>query len=109
MLRSATAPDPEQDRGHHDFSFAIMPHTSRLLESGVYQQALRFVNPVSIRTVEADAEIDALKTPFEIIGADSIILDAVKRGEDDDETGQKSIVIRMFESLGGRSRGTLKM
>lgn len=109
MLRSATAPDPEQDRGHHDFSFAIMPHRGRLLESGVYRQALQYINPVGIRTVAAGARLDNLRSPFEILGADSVILDTVKRGEDDDENGQTSIVLRMFESLGGRSKGTLKM
>jgi alpha-mannosidase len=46
LLRSATAPDPTQDVGRHDFSFAIMPHVGRFIESGTYHYALAFVNDV---------------------------------------------------------------
>lgn len=109
MLRSATAPDPEQDQGHHEFSFAIMPHRHRLLESGVYKQALQFINPVTMRTVPASSKLDALTSPFRIVGAESVVLDTVKRGEDDDDVRHTSVVVRMFESLGGRTSGTLEM
>lgn len=34
------------DMGLHDFTFAIMPHPDRMQESGVYSQALKYVNPV---------------------------------------------------------------
>ena len=109
MLRSATAPDPEQDQGHHEFSFAIMPHQGRLLESGVYKQALQYINEVSIRTVPTGTSASDINSPFQITGTDSVILDTVKRGEDDDESGRSSVVIRMFECLGGRTKGSLKM
>jgi alpha-mannosidase len=46
LLRSSKAPDPEQDMGMHDFSFAIMPHVGRLVESAVPKDALRFTNPI---------------------------------------------------------------
>lgn len=109
MLRSATAPDPEQDQGEHRFSFAIMPHTGRLLESGVYNKALQFINDVSIRTVPNLTSTSALETPFHIEGCESIILDAVKRGEDDEKLSRRTIIVRMFESLGGKTRGVLRL
>jgi alpha-mannosidase len=49
-------------------------------------------------------------------GDPSIILDSIKRGEDDEDvslstlkkrTGQ-SIILRVFESLGGQASGTIK-
>jgi alpha-mannosidase len=46
LLRSPTAPDPIQDQGEHEFSFGIIPHEGRLVESGVYKRALAFVNEV---------------------------------------------------------------
>lgn len=105
LLRSATAPDPEQDRGKHQFKFAIMPHPGRLLESGTYKRALQFVNDVSVRIVPAESSLQKIATPFQISGSDSVLLDAVKRGEGED----RSVILRMYESLGGRSRAELKM
>lgn len=109
MLRSATAPDPEQDQGHHEFTFAIMPHQGRLLESGVYKQALQFINEVSVRTVATGISDADIKSPFHILGTDSVLLDTVKRGEDDEKLGRLTVVIRMFECLGGRTKGSMKM
>ena len=45
-----------------------------------------------------------------------MILDCIKRGEDDEDVSRgelakrkgRSIIVRIYESLGGRARGTLK-
>jgi len=107
MLRSSTAPDPEQDQGEHNFTFAIMPHTGRLIESGVVQDAFRFTNDLIVRRGS-----DSL-SPVEIFltgpDKDSVIVDAVKRGEDDEKNGVRSVIVRMYETLGGRSRCALNL
>jgi alpha-mannosidase len=111
MLRSATAPDPEQDRGEHDFSFAIMPHVGRMLESGVYGDALRFTNDVYLRTAPAEQLGNLGKTSISVTGpqAKGILVDNLKRGEDDQKLDTRSVILRMFESQGGRGSGTLRM
>jgi alpha-mannosidase len=51
-----------------------------------------------------------------IKGAPSLILDVVKRGEDDVDVSWdgsptrpgKSIILRVYESLGGKARGTIE-
>jgi alpha-mannosidase len=111
MLRSATAPDPEQDRGEHDFSFAVMPHMGRMLESGVYGDALRFTNDVYARIAPAEHLGNLGKTSISVTGpqAKGILVDNVKRGEDDQKLGTRSVILRMFEGQGGRATGTLRM
>ena len=45
-----------------------------------------------------------------------MILDCIKRGEDDEDVSRgelpkrkgRSVIVRIYESLGGRARGTLK-
>ncbi|ORY20873.1 glycosyl hydrolases family 38 N-terminal domain-domain-containing protein [Naematelia encephala] len=114
LLRSATAPDPTQDMGKHEFSLAIMPHEGRLIESGTYRDAIAFTNEVHFCAIS-----HALQPPRFTISiegtapaAQSIILDAVKRGEDDFANGsetQTSVIFRMYESLGGRATGQLRL
>ena len=58
-------------------------------------------------------------SPFSAItlhGSPALILDTIKRGEDDDDVSRgdlpkrkgRSIILRIYESLGGRARGTIK-
>ncbi|WVF71778.1 hypothetical protein IAT40_006586 [Kwoniella sp. CBS 6097] len=110
LLRSATAPDPEQDMGEHDFSFAIIPHANRFVESGAYKAAMAFVNDLHVVTPGGQDLSGLRKTTFAVSGdhSDSIIVDAIKRGEDDSDA-RKTVVVRLFESQGGRASGKLKI
>ena len=58
-------------------------------------------------------------SPFSSItlhGSPALILDTIKRGEDDEDVSRgdlptrkgRSIIVRIYESLGGRARGTIK-
>lgn len=51
---------------------------------------------------------------FSIRGAPSVILETVKRGEDDDDSqaqskAPKTVILRIYESLGGHARATLRV
>jgi len=59
--------------------------------------------------------IKSLLSSFSIEGAPNLIIDCVKRGEDDEDVSAgelpkrkgRSIIVRLFDSLGGKSRGVL--
>ncbi|KAK2459766.1 hypothetical protein APHAL10511_008198 [Amanita phalloides] len=86
LLRAATAPDAEQDQGEHRFSWAILPHEGHFLESDVPMAAYLFNSPLRVRCVPVK-RMDGLaplpKTTFRVEGARNVILETVKRGEDD--------------------------
>ena len=50
-------------------------------------------------------------------GSEALVLDTIKRGEDDEDVSRgelpvrkgRSIVIRIYESLGGRARGFVRL
>ena len=50
-------------------------------------------------------------------GSPSLVLDTIKRGEDDEDVSRgelpkrkgRSIILRIYDSLGGTSRGTIKV
>ena len=59
---------------------------------------------------------NTLLSSVRLSGDPSLILDAVKRGEDDEDVSRgelpkrkgRSVILRIYDSLGGRSRGTIE-
>ncbi|WWC71170.1 uncharacterized protein I206_105123 [Kwoniella pini CBS 10737] len=111
LLRSATAPDVDQDRGYHEFTFNILPHLGRLVESGVYKRALTLTNPLRIYRTKS---IPKLPITFDLQQGNQsqgIILETIKRGENDFifDSKDRTIILRLYESLGGRSKASLRI
>jgi alpha-mannosidase len=87
-----------------------MPHPGRMVESGVIDSARRYTNEVYVRTTSGVQSIHE-NTNFSIRGdqAAGVVLDTVKRGEDDEPKGERTVILRMYESLGGRAKGTVNL
>jgi alpha-mannosidase len=113
LLRSPKAPDDTADMGRHSIRWAIMPHQGELGAETV-RAAFNFNNPLKL--------VSALKEPclntFQIVlkGDDNLVLDTVKRGEDDEDVSLgelpkrngRSVIIRIYDALGGRGRGVVE-
>jgi alpha-mannosidase len=104
LLRAPKSPDANCDMGQHQFKYAIYPHRGTFAESDVVQEGLRFNAPLITRIVPKPKAEVLLKPLFELENAPNVILDAVKRAEDDD----KAIIVRMYEAYGGRTVARLK-
>lgn len=58
----------------------------------------------------------SLLSAITLQGSPALVLDAIKRGEDDEDVSRgelpkrkgRSIILRIYESLGGKARGTIK-
>ncbi|KAF2750592.1 glycoside hydrolase family 38 protein [Sporormia fimetaria CBS 119925] len=113
LLRSPKAPDANADMGTHEMRYAIFPHKGGLGTPTV-RKAIEFNQPVKIVKGSSE-EAKALLRSFEILGADNLVLDTIKRGEDDDDVSRgeiarrtgKSVIVRIYDALGGKARGTL--
>ncbi|WOO78189.1 Alpha-mannosidase [Vanrija pseudolonga] len=104
LVRGSRMPDPELDIGQHRFSFGIYPHTGTFAESDVPAVASAFNNPFRLRRA---AERFA-GSPVTLSGARNVVLETIKRGEDDGE-GTKTVIVRLFEQYGGRGRAVLNI
>lgn len=94
LLKSATYPDPQADRGEHVFTYALYPHEGHWSEGGTVQAASLLNQPVYATRGQAAVPSFSL---LQAGGSAEIVIDAVKKAEDDD-----SLIVRFHEYKGGR-------
>ena len=125
LLRAPKAPDAHADMGRHRTKYAIFPHAGPLTHATVHK-AFEFNNPLRVighkqSTTAADLagqRVDSkpgVLSAFKIFGADNLILDTIKRGEDDEDVSRgelpikkgHSVIVRVYDAMGGRSKAVL--
>jgi alpha-mannosidase len=112
LLRSPKAPDAHADMGNHKTRYAIFPHAGSLNEATV-RKAFEFNNPLKI--IGHSAAKPPVLTSFQIHGAPNLIIDTIKRGEDDEDVSRgelpvqkgHNVIVRIYDALGGKSKGVL--
>lgn len=115
LLRAPKAPDAHADMGRHHIRWAILPHQGDLSSTTV-RTAYNFNNPMKLVVTPDEVNAVQFENPIKLTGNPSLILDAVKRGEDDEDVSRgefpkrkgKSIILRIYDSLGGTSKGTIE-
>ena len=135
LLRAPKAPDATADMGkhylrgmpqrcftnpfyvgRHKIRWAILPHQGALSHHTVraardFNYSLRMLSPLTHPAPEP-----ALFHAVRLSGDPALILDCIKRGEDDADVSRgglparkgRSIILRVYDSLGGRARGRLE-
>jgi alpha-mannosidase len=115
LLRAPKAPDAHADMGRHHIRWAIMPHVGPLTSQTV-RAAYNFNNPMSVYALNDSKPEKNLFESIRLSGSQSLILDCIKRGEDDEDVTRgeftkregRSIILRIYESMGGKSRGVIE-
>ena len=114
LLRSPKAPDAHADMGRHHIRYAILPHSGQL-DHRTVRAGYNFNQPLTVVSATTSSKPNAVFDAIHMTGSKAIILDAVKRGEDDEDVSRgelakrsgQSVILRMYESLGGKARGTI--
>jgi alpha-mannosidase len=115
LLRAPKAPDAHADMGRHHIRWAILPHQGDLGSTTV-RTGYNFNNPLKLVQAPKTLEASAFSNPIKLTGNPSLVLDTVKRGEDDEDVSRgelmkrkgKSVILRIFESLGGQGKGKIE-
>ncbi|HEV8625094.1 MAG TPA: glycoside hydrolase family 38 C-terminal domain-containing protein [Acidimicrobiia bacterium] len=98
LLRAPTAPDPLCDRGRHRFTYALLPHGGDLAPVIAAGYALgaplvvRAPGPVTCPVRPAEHSLVRVSDP-------GFVVETVKAADDG-----RGVIVRGYESLGGRSR-----
>lgn len=98
LLRSPTNPDPEADRGWHEFTYSLLPHTNSLAFSDVFFEAAQLNNPPALFP---SFEAPEFGMPVSLSN-DSVVLEVMKKAETDD-----GVMVRLHEARGRSARTTL--
>ncbi len=105
LLRATTWPDPEADRGHHQFRYRLLPHAGDLRKSGVIDAGYDLNVPVRMIDTTPHAGTLPASGSFLSVDADHVVVEAVKQSD----RGSGALVIRLYEAWGQRGPVTVQL
>jgi alpha-mannosidase len=108
LLRSPLAPDPEADQGEQRFTYALLPWNGPFNESVVVRSAYELNTKAVAENVPGTAV--ASNDRFSLCSLDNpaLIIEGIKAPEADAEQSRKRLIVRLYESFGGRQTGSLR-
>ena len=103
LLRSPNYPDPVGDKGVHDFTYSIYPHSGDWRVGDTVREAYKLNVPLMTASASAASETASLNgVSFAKIDRTNVIIDTIKGAEDGD-----GIIVRVYESQGARCKAAL--
>jgi len=102
LLRSPVWPDPEADRGHHHFAYALYPHPGDWKQALTVRHGYEYNYPLQTMQVAAHAGGLPPEHSFVSVQPDNIVLTAMKKAEDSD-----SLIFHAYEWAGKSGTVTL--
>jgi alpha-mannosidase len=104
LLRSPKWPDPQADRGQHEFTYALYPHAGSWRDAGTVRQGHELNTPlVAVVTTAHPGPLPATQS-FVTVDTPNVVLTALKKAEDDD-----ALIIRFYEFAGREANVVLKL
>ncbi len=104
LLKSAVFPDPNADKGIHEFVYSIYPHAGNWRSAKTPQKAYALNQPLTAVYCEGSNDTGATSYSFAQSDNDNIMIDVLKRCEDGD-----GYIIRIYEIHGGRALLKLRL
>ena len=104
LLRATISPDPNADRGHHHFSYALYPHDGDWKTALTVRHGYEYNYPLNAEQVEAHTGTMPLEHSFIAVQPSNVVLTAVKKAED-----SNGLIIRFYEWAGKTGVVTLHL
>ncbi|MFN6535283.1 MAG: alpha-mannosidase [Nostoc sp. EkiNYC01] len=100
LLRSPNWPDPEADRGLHEFTYALYPHTNSWQSAHTVQRGYELNTPLQVILNPLPSPQSPVPSPdrasFLHLSSENLILMALKPAEDNPE----QLILRCYECHG---------
>jgi len=95
LLRSPTWPDPNADRGHQHFSYALYPHSGTWKQALTVRHGYDFNFKLSAAEVEPHTGEMAARHSFVSVAPENVVLTAMKKAED-----SNALIFHLYEWAG---------
>jgi alpha-mannosidase len=95
LLRSPTWPDPDADRGHHHFHYALYPHDGTWKDALTVRHGFEYNYPLTAIVTTVHAGSLPAEHSFASVSPENVVLTAVKKAED-----AKGLIFRAYEWAG---------
>lgn len=104
LLRSTSVPGEEADKGQHDFTYSLYPHSGDYIAGGIVRQGYELNVPVEV--MHSKKHIGELHSVYSFVelDAENVVVETVKRAEYDN-----SIIIRLYECNGSGAKANIKL
>ncbi|HEY0867922.1 MAG TPA: glycoside hydrolase family 38 C-terminal domain-containing protein, partial [Fimbriimonas sp.] len=104
LIRSSYDPDTNPNPGYHRWRYAIVPHEGGWREARIPQKGYEFQQPMLVMQVPFEAKgSNPLEWGLLKVEDPAVVPTALKRSEDGND-----VVLRMYQSTGARSDGTIE-
>ncbi len=95
LLRSPTWPDPDADRGHHHFTYALYPHGGDWKQALTVRHGYEYNYRLQATQVEAHSGSLPAEYSYVSVNPENVVLTALKKAED-----ANALVFRVYEWAG---------
>jgi alpha-mannosidase len=95
LLRSPTWPDPDADRGHHHFTFALYPHGGDWKQALTVRRGYEYNYPLQATQAAAHTGNFPPEHAFVTVEPENVVLTALKKSED-----APGLIFRVYEWAG---------
>jgi alpha-mannosidase len=99
LLRAPVSPDPVADRGHHYFTYALLPHAGDIREGRVIEEAYALNVPLIAREVKSHAGSLPSSASFFRVDRPGAVIEAIKVAE-----SGGALIVRLYEAEGARGQ-----
>ncbi len=99
LLRSPTSPDPDADRGHHHFGFALFPHAGSWKSALTVRHGYEYNNKPAVIIMSPHKGNLPAEHSFITVKPQNVVLTALKKAEDAD-----GLILHLYEWAGQTSK-----
>jgi alpha-mannosidase len=98
LLKAPKWPNPDADRGYHEFTYSLLPHEGHWQQGKVQEEAYKLNCKPYITLEKSHTGMLGDKLSFVTVDAENVIVEVVKEQEEGNDT-----IVRLFESFHKRT------